>query len=1091
MEYNRSSWKQRLLCCLAVLAGTMFSSSGADRLIAGEKDNVGVRSAPPRRFVSARGEVLSAKGEPLGDARVVVIAPDEFNPYDYEAMSKTDNRILADVRTDRAGHFHIPRFEVPKQFTSINSPTASSRDYRLIITAPGYALHWKAIGNAESLGKIRLESAPSIEGRLLNHGGQPLPEVQVAVRYMLRLSKSRDWYADYCELDDLALTPSARTDADGRFVIPQIPLQTEIGLIIRGRAFQGYRLTVSKEKRPATTTKEPGGANTTEPEKFGRNFTARLPQPKPIRGRVVFADKAMPAAKARVYLTNGLDTETNAAGQFQFEPMHAQTTVGLIKAPAGSGYLDVTLNTWGEAALPMDFKLPRGVPLTGEVVDEVQKKGIPQVHVEVMPICDFGNGRVPVENWHQSDCLTDERGRFSLLVPIGEGTIKLTRAPRPYLTGVSPMGSMPDSKSKSRYFRSYSTKAGRVTDVGRFEIGRGVLVKGRVLTTDGSPVPKAQIFGVDGNFYSTMQESSNESDTFESADISQFEHMAVSDAEGRYAMRVSDVPKITIFAARIDGRLKGHQQIELTGTGGEREVTRDLILQPTGTLRLKVLQGTKPPAEFAVDVSPLGAQTIFMSAGVRSFSQLSLPLEVSYRREADGTVVVSNVYTSASDQPNELRVRSGERRREISIPKLEAGKTHDLGIVQLEPQLGLEVKVVDRAGKPVSGAKLKFHQQCPRDSIRFVYPSAATDQRGIIRFYDLPAKGISFERELEKSPGQPDYVLDADDQVDVALGRKSLVLRIRRSPEQIRKEREKFGPSARERAWNPAAPIEAKVPDLTNAIGMKLRPIPAGSFDMGSPASEEGRSDDEKQHRVEITQPFLMGKYEVTQAEYRKVMGRNPSHFSDAGEGKEEVIGLDTNRCPVENVSWWDAVEFCNRLSELEKLAPYYKLTISKRDANHSIVSGEVTILGGTGYRLPTEAEWEYACRAGTSDRYHFGNRSINEDWNIEGNFERDRIAPWESLNRTTSVGRFVGNNFGLHDMHGNVAEWCQDYYAENYYSTSPANDPPGPEEGDAKIVRGGGWDLSDSRSAQRVNWGIEGSKSVGFRVVRKGTIDK
>ena len=132
---------------------------------------------------------------------------------------------------------------------------------------------------------------------------------------------------------------------------------------------------------------------------------------------------------------------------------------------------------------------------------------------------------------------------------------------------------------------------------------------------------------------------------------------------------------------------------------------------------------------------------------------------------------------------------------------------------------------------------------------------------------------------------------------------------------------------------------------IVNSIGMKLVLIPAGEFMMGSPESEESRGSDETQHRVRITKPFYLGAYEVTQHEYEQVMGNNPSYCSANGKFKERVVGMDTSRHPVENVSWEDAVAFCQRLSQKE----------------------------GKQYRLPTEAQWEYACRAGTSTPFNFG----------------------------------------------------------------------------------------------------------------------
>jgi formylglycine-generating enzyme required for sulfatase activity len=199
--------------------------------------------------------------------------------------------------------------------------------------------------------------------------------------------------------------------------------------------------------------------------------------------------------------------------------------------------------------------------------------------------------------------------------------------------------------------------------------------------------------------------------------------------------------------------------------------------------------------------------------------------------------------------------------------------------------------------------------------------------------------------------------------------------------------------------------------------GMEMVVIPGGSFIMGSPENEDRHGTEEKQHKVEIS-GFSIGRYEVTQKQYRAITGKNPSRFKG-------------DNLPVESIDWYDAVRFCNMLSKKYGLTEYYKIN-----------GGDVSVIGGDGFRLPTEAEWEFACRAGTLSAYYWGN-SVNGDY------------AWYSDNsdgKTHPSGQKKPNGFGLYDMAGNVWEWCQDWSGE--YAGDAVN-PAGAEKGDRRILRG------------------------------------
>jgi len=215
---------------------------------------------------------------------------------------------------------------------------------------------------------------------------------------------------------------------------------------------------------------------------------------------------------------------------------------------------------------------------------------------------------------------------------------------------------------------------------------------------------------------------------------------------------------------------------------------------------------------------------------------------------------------------------------------------------------------------------------------------------------------------------------------------------------------------------------------------------------------------------VEITKPFYLGVYEVTQRQYRAIMGKNPSHFCAGGPFASNVKDLDTDDFPVETVSWAEAVEFCKKLSAL---------------------TGERA--AGRVYRLPREAEWEYACRGGASSSaaVAFGNSLSSTQANFDGNIPYGGAEKGRRLKRTCRVGSYKPNAFGLYDMHGNVCEWCADWYDEGYYKTGPPRDPAGPVTGSVRVFRGGSWDDYGwfCRSASRRHSPGERFNHVGFRV--------
>jgi len=230
----------------------------------------------------------------------------------------------------------------------------------------------------------------------------------------------------------------------------------------------------------------------------------------------------------------------------------------------------------------------------------------------------------------------------------------------------------------------------------------------------------------------------------------------------------------------------------------------------------------------------------------------------------------------------------------------------------------------------------------------------------------------------------------------------------------------------------------------TNPLQMEFHQIEPGGFNMGSPKDEPERISGETLHHVSITRPYLLSVHLVSQKLWKRVMGNNPSQFK-----RDE-------QCPVENISWDKAVEFCKKLCARDK----------------------------RNYRLPTEAEWEYACRAATESPFYTGQGITTNDANFNGRMPYPGSPKGSNLKRTSPIGQFSANPWGLFDMHGNVWEWCQDWY--DRYSLSDTVDPKGPPRGRLKVCRGGSWQNSARRcrsACRRAEEEAFADFSVGLRV--------
>ncbi len=271
------------------------------------------------------------------------------------------------------------------------------------------------------------------------------------------------------------------------------------------------------------------------------------------------------------------------------------------------------------------------------------------------------------------------------------------------------------------------------------------------------------------------------------------------------------------------------------------------------------------------------------------------------------------------------------------------------------------------------------------------------------------------------------------------------------------------GTKTEEDAGKPAPAAQTQTPKVIKTeSGFEMALIPGGTFVMGD---AKGPPDTQPAHEVTVS-AFYMDTREVTQAMYEDLIGNNPAKF-------------DGEQNPMEQIRWTQAVRYCNARSEKEGLKPCYDEDTWACDFT------------ANGYRLPTEAEWEYACRAGTTTKHSFGDdpQTLKSHAWFKANSDK----------KTHPVGAKTPNPWGLWDMYGNVAEWCNDWYAEDYYRSSPHNDPRGPDTGTKRVLRGGAWTsppekcssvyrMSDAPALPDVCLGYD---DYGFRCVRNATTDR
>jgi len=392
-----------------------------------------------------------------------------------------------------------------------------------------------------------------------------------------------------------------------------------------------------------------------------------------------------------------------------------------------------------------------------------------------------------------------------------------------------------------------------------------------------------------------------------------------------------------------------------------------------------------------------------------------------------------------------------------SVKKPEADRSQDQKKIELRQK---ELDETKRRNADLASKISAFESKSPQDqeTIKLLQKELDETKR---RNSDLSSKISAFEsKPSQKVPNMADYERVLKELEETKRKNVDLTSKISAFESTSKGRRNTLGkikniftpsPSS---VWNGTSAGEYREIEIKGKT-YDLCWIPPGTFTMGSPPSEDCRQSNESQHEVWLTQGFWMLETPVTQGLWTSVMGNNPSYFCSTGDGSSSVQGMDTTDFPVECVSWHDCQEFLKKLNNLLKMT----------------------------FELPTEAEWEYACRAGTESPYYWGSSLNGEKANCDGNYPYGTSMKGSYLGRPCAVKSYASNPWGLYDLHGNGWEWCSDWYGA--YPSGSVVDPTGPTNASYRVVRGGGWSdyARDCRSACRYYSGpANRCNSLGFR---------
>jgi protocatechuate 3,4-dioxygenase beta subunit len=726
-----SSWRKNLVAVVILLvAWGLLTGDGIRRAAACEDPPPEAANEPspkgPLKFV-VRGTIRSEKGEPIPGARISVIVAPKFSPRE----EPDPYRILATTSTDKHGTFLFPEVPVTPQL-SCQSGRMEIIDTSVVIQADGYELTWRSIKDESPL-DLKLRRGETIAGRLLNPQGKPWSGVPVRGVGFHFLSKEEQRIAGYIELRGLEIAPQTRTDAEGRFALKGMPSRAEVRLLAGPHPTRGMAIEVNTtDRNPPKPEKSSSRGEARHDPTQGREFTLTVRAAREVRCKLICSDTREPLVGARIVLmptwqhaTCGSTALTSdQSGEFRTNELYANAYEIVVTAPEGSPYLGFrATRPLKNPVSDFSFQVPRGIPISGEVVDETSGQGVPNVTIRHT---SYGLVTQDQEIWEFDvrSVQSDPKGKFTILVASGSGKIGVQGASQPYRVPSSGSHEESSGNSAVRYSHNYSAKQGTVPPPARFVIGKGFLISGRIVTPDMKPVPKAKVFVSSG--WGVPE-------------------ITTSDAEGRYQLRVINDKKFDVYAVQVEQKLKTETDLEIPAERGKSEYSQDIVVRPTASVRLRVTRNGK--AEPGASIQVQGAKSSYpVPAGGRSFNMKTYPLNVEASSNADGLLTVRNIAVSTADQWYFLHLSlPGEQSRSERITDFKPGHMLDLGTVELTPQLGLEVTVVDPNGKPVEGVTVDYESVGNKRRGYFIQESQKkqrSDKNGTIRLYDLPPGGI-------------------------------------------------------------------------------------------------------------------------------------------------------------------------------------------------------------------------------------------------------------------------------------------------------------------------------------------------------------